>query len=344
MQLDQGFRDRQAEAGAADPLGQAGVAAGEALEDVLQLVRRYSRSVVGHGDLHSSTPYPRRHFDRRTFGRVLMRIGKQIHQYLANPVGLDVDQGQLWLDLLRQRLVGALGLGAHRPHRVVDQRRDLGRPRRDRQAPGVAAGQVEQVVEQADQVAAVVEDDLDRLHLLGGERVALQHQQLGEALHRGERAAQLVRGGEDELVFEPVELVALARLQLELAGHLVEGGAEGGGLREPADLDPGAAVAAGEPPGRVDQLLERPSHRGDQAAEEEQGAGQAGDQAGGDEQRGVAGVGGDLVAELAARSAWAATVGSRGFAVGPARQPYPRRRSPPGRSGRSRPRSPGAAG
>ena len=88
--------------------------------------------------------------------------------------------------------------------------------------------------------------------------------------------------------------------QLELVGHLVEGGAERRGLREAADLDPGAAVAGGESSGRVDQLLQRPPHRGDQAAEEEQGAGQAGDQAGGDEQGGVAGVAGDLVLQFRA--------------------------------------------
>ena len=96
-----------------------------------------------------------------------MRIGKQIHQYLANPVGLDLDQRQVGLDPSRSGVwLARLGLAAHRPHRVVDQRRQLGRPRRDRQPAGVAAGEVEQVVEEADQVAAVVEDDLDRLDLL----------------------------------------------------------------------------------------------------------------------------------------------------------------------------------
>ncbi len=147
-------------------------------------------------------------------------------------------------------------------------------------------------------MAAVIEDDLHRFHLLGGERVAIHHQQLGESLHGGERAAQLVRGGEDELVFEPVELVALARFALELVGHLVEGGAERRRLGEAADLDAGAAVAGGEAAGGSDELLERSPQGGNQAAEDEQGTGQAGDQPGGDEDRRVAGVAGDVVAQF----------------------------------------------
>ena len=215
VQLDQRFRDRQAEAGAADALGQARVAADEALEDVLQLALGDARSVVGHADLHFGTDYPRRDLDRRSFGRVLMRVGKQIHQYLANPVRLDVDRRQAGLDLLASGSGRAASVWARivRTASSISGATSVGCGVIAEPA-GVAAGEVEQVVEQAHQVAAVVEDDLDRLHLLRGQRVALQHQQLGEALDRGQRAAQLVRGGEHELVFEPVEPVALARLQL----------------------------------------------------------------------------------------------------------------------------------
>ena len=97
-----------------------------------------------------------------------MRIGKQIHQYLANPVGLDVDRRQVRLDLAAVSVWPAASVWP----RIVRTASsisgaDLGRRRLDRQAPGVAAGEVEQVVEQADQVAGVVEDDLDRLGLLG---------------------------------------------------------------------------------------------------------------------------------------------------------------------------------
>ncbi len=118
---------------------------------------------------------------------------------------------------------------------------------------------------------------------------------------------------------------APALLLLELLGHLVEGGAEGRGLRQAADLDPGAAVAGGEPPGGVDQLLERPPHRGDQAAEEEQRAGQAGEQPGGDEQRRVAGVAGDFVLQFGrdARSV-RSTDRARCLAAGAAGDPFPR--------------------
>ena len=67
MQFDQGFRDRQAQAGAADALRQAGIAAREALEDVLQLVLGYPRPVVDHRNLQFGTDYPRRDPDIRSF-------------------------------------------------------------------------------------------------------------------------------------------------------------------------------------------------------------------------------------------------------------------------------------
>jgi hypothetical protein len=51
VQLDEGLRDRQAEAGASHSLGQSRVAAGEAVEDVLELLFRNPWPVVGNGDL-----------------------------------------------------------------------------------------------------------------------------------------------------------------------------------------------------------------------------------------------------------------------------------------------------
>jgi len=63
--------------------------------------------------------------------------------------------------------------------------------RPDRQPPGVGAGEVEQVVEQPHQMAGVVEDHPDRLDLARVRLFAFEHQQLGEALDRGEGAAEL---------------------------------------------------------------------------------------------------------------------------------------------------------
>ena len=146
-------------------------------------------------------------------------------------------------------------------------------------------------------MAAVVEDHLDGLGLLGGELFALEHQQLGESLDGGERAAQLVRRCQHELVFHPIELVAFAFAALKLFGHVVEGGPERRGLGEAADPYPGVEVAGRQAFRGGDQVVERPSHRGDQAAEEERRAGQAGDQAGADQQRRVARLVVDFVAQ-----------------------------------------------
>ena len=193
-------------------------------------------------------------------------------------------------------------------------------------------------------MAGVVEDDLDRVRLLGGELVALQHQQLGEALHRGQRAAQLVRGGEHELVFHPVEAVAFAGPALQVRRHLVEGRAERRRLREAADRDAGAQVAGRQPAGGLDELLQRPAHRGDQAAEEQRGAGQPRDQPGADQQGRVAGLAVDVVAE-----ATAACPARRGWSLPPRPDSDPAqigcgRGSRFRRSAPSRSRSPGAAG
>ncbi len=146
-------------------------------------------------------------------------------------------------------------------------------------------------------MTAVVEDHLDGFGLLRGELFALEHQQLGEALDRGQRAAELVRGGEDELVFHPVELVAFPGPALQLFGHVVEGGAEGRGLGEAADPDPRLEVPRGKPFGCRDEVVERPPHRGDQAAEEKRRPGQAGDQPDPDQQRRVARLAVDFVVE-----------------------------------------------
>ncbi len=241
VQLDQRFRDRQAEAGAADPLGQPGVAAGEALEDVLELLARDSWSVVGHADLHLVTDLasPRPRYDARSGQYSWALVRRLTRTCLIRSASTFTGGRSLSIRSVERLASASVWPRIVRTASSTSWQR-LGRHRLDRQPPGVAAGEVEQVVEQADQVAGVVEDDLDRVGLLGGELFALQHQQLGEALDGGQRAAQLVRGGQHELVFHPVEAVAFAGAALQLFGHLVEGGAERRRLREAADRDPGA--------------------------------------------------------------------------------------------------------
>ncbi len=101
----------------------------EAFEDVLQLLLGYARSVVDHVDLHFGTDAPRLHPDIRSLRAILIRIRKQIHQYLANPVPIGFDLGQVGLDLQAQLLPAGVELSPHRPHRVFDQARRVGRLR-----------------------------------------------------------------------------------------------------------------------------------------------------------------------------------------------------------------------
>ena len=150
----------------------------------------------------------------------------------------------------------------------------------DPELAGVAAGEVEQVVDHLLELAGALGDHLGGLELAGVERLALGGQHLGEALDHGHRRAQLVRDREHEVVLHLLDAVALARVALERVGHLVEGPAQGRDLDRPADLDPGPQVAAREPAGSLDEAAERRAHRVDQAGEEdqrgEQGAGEPG--------------------------------------------------------------------
>ena len=246
-----------------------------------------------------------------------MGVGKQIDQYLADPVGLDVDQGQAGLDLARSASGCArLGLGAHRPHRVLDQRRDLGRTGlivrrpaslRARSSRSLSSRtRWRQLSRMISTVSACFGVSVSRSSISSSAKPWTEVSGLRSSCEAVRTNSSFIRSSWSRWLAST----------LELFGHLVEGGAEGGGLGEAADLDPGAAVAGGEASGGVDQLLQRPPHRGDQAAEEEQRAGQAGDQPGGDEQRRVAGVAGDLVAQFAARRFCWATTARAGLAAG----------------------------
>ena len=98
---------------------------------------------------------------------------------------------------------------AHQRGDLADGVGHVGRPAVDLDAAGLDARDVEQVVDQVDEPVGGQLDDLDELALAVVEVGAGGGEQLDEALDRRQRAAQLVRGGGDELALEPLEPDAL---------------------------------------------------------------------------------------------------------------------------------------
>ncbi len=95
--------------------------------------------------------------------------------------------------------------GTHQLGDVTDRLADIDRAARDLDAVGLDPGHVEQVVDELDKPVGRAQDDVDELALALGHVLGAPFEQLDEALDRGQRAAQLVRGGRDELALGPLE-------------------------------------------------------------------------------------------------------------------------------------------
>src|SRR3990172_4135535 len=110
--------------------------------------------------------------------------------------------------------------------------------------PLLEAGEIEQVAhDPAEPPRLAVHDPAEARDLRG--RQAPQREQLAEALERGERRAQLVRGDRDERRLRPVDLLEPRRRARHLRGELVGEAALAGG--EPGVLERGAHVRAEGP-------------------------------------------------------------------------------------------------
>src|SRR6185503_21299841 len=105
-------------------------------------------------------------------------------------------------------------------------------------------------------------DDAEELPLLLGRELALE-QELDESAHAGERRPQLVGDGRDELVLEPVELLAV--------GDVAQVGGEARRVadvdRRDRDLDREAAAVAAQPL-ELEALAAGPLCAGPEAAPE----------------------------------------------------------------------------
>ena len=80
-------------------------------------------------------------------------------------------------------------------------------------------GEVEHLVDEPRQPLGLLDDDAEELRALAGVEVRVVVQDLGERADRGQRRAQLVRDGRDEVVLQPVELLQPLVRRAQLGGR-----------------------------------------------------------------------------------------------------------------------------
>ncbi|HEU4631477.1 MAG TPA: hypothetical protein VFS08_17115 [Gemmatimonadaceae bacterium] len=182
----------------------------ERLEDRRQLGHGNAASGVVHQDAHAAHPAlaPERHVAAGV--GELAGVGEQVHQDLLQPlpVGVCTERG-----IARPVAVGEpacrhlrgdqrLHPGQRLVHRQVGER--------ELHTPGLEAGEVQRVVDEAEQVLAAALDAPDVVLLRRRERAAQPHlQQVGVADDRVERRAELVAHRRQELRLGPVRLLGL---------------------------------------------------------------------------------------------------------------------------------------
>ncbi len=241
--------DRQAEPRAAIAAARRPVRLLERLEDHAQLVRgdpdarvhdREPDHVGGvreglAGELATRRRLGDPEDDSARLGE-LERVREQVLQDLLEPLLVGVDRRQRALgevELERQPL-----LGGHRHERPLETGELLGHRHLGGvhvHLPGLDLGEIEDVVDQAEQLGACIVDRVRKLDLLGGQvPVDVVAEQLRQDQQRVERRPQLVRHVREELGLVLRGERELLRLLLQRAAGLLDLGV--------LDLDPGVLL------------------------------------------------------------------------------------------------------
>ena len=157
--VDQLFADRQPQPGAAGVAPGAIIYLGKALKDQLRLVERDADSGVADHELQLADAAPagrRGHFarldaDMAAVGE-LDRVAHQVHQHLAQPVGVaarPLRQPGIEIDAHLQALGG--GSGAQQGDDAADHLLDRKILLLELQRPGLQFGKIEEIVDQRQQ-------------------------------------------------------------------------------------------------------------------------------------------------------------------------------------------------
>ena len=132
-------------------------------------------------------------------------VGQQVGDDLADAAGVGERERQRRGDVDAELLVLLLDPRPHQLGDLADRLADVDRAAVDLDVVGLDARDVEQVVDELDEPVGRAQDDLDELALALGHVLGRAVEQLDEALDRGQRAAELVRGGGDELTLGALE-------------------------------------------------------------------------------------------------------------------------------------------
>nr|GEU28571.1 hypothetical protein [Tanacetum cinerariifolium] len=226
QQLDQPLGDGQSQAGAAEAPRGRRVGLGERREQARHLLFAQADARVAHGKAQQrgtavrrrQAPHPQRHF---ALPGELDGVAGQVDQHLLQAQGVAHECARhvrIRADGQFQVLVAGAHAhdGGHRMQHVIEFE-----PRRMRlHLPGLHLGQVEDVVQDAQQRLARRADHLQVARLLGRDAGAAQ--QVGHAQHRVHRRAQFVAHVGDKDILGGVGRLRLAHGRFQLAGAVLD--------------------------------------------------------------------------------------------------------------------------
>ena len=182
--------------------------ASEALEHAVHLLRRHAGAVVGHRQHELAPLLADGHPHGPLVAGVAVGVGQQVGHDLARLTGVGQRARQRGGQVQVEVLAAAGQLRLHHPGHLAHHLGEVEQPRVHLHLARLQPRDVQQVVDQLDQAVGAGEDDLGELALATGQALGA-HEQLGEALDRSERAAQLVGRGGHEIGLHALEPGAL---------------------------------------------------------------------------------------------------------------------------------------
>ena len=221
MLLDDAAADGEAETGAALLAGVGGLDLLEAVEDAVELVGGDAAAFVDDFEEDGVGGGFGVDADGGGDGGELDGVGEEIGEDLKDAVGVAVEEEGFGIGGLGdgegfEHEVDGVGVG-HGGHGVDGLLGEVAKgaaANLQRGAAGLHALEVEDVVDEADEAVGVGDGDAEEVEGFGVDVAddAGGEQAEGSA-NAGERSAELVRDGGDELVFERVEFGALRELE-----------------------------------------------------------------------------------------------------------------------------------
>src|SRR3954463_6152723 len=199
--------DVQAEAAAVRLGGERIARLAKLVEDQLLVGHINSRPVVAHFHAQRAALVAQRNADAPSSGLAeLDGVGQQIEQHLDDAIDIGAHRPHRLGELELHLDAALLEHLAHAGHRIADQRAHVDLALAPFGLARLDLRKVEHLVDEARQPLGLLRDDAEKAIALTGLDVRMLEQNLRKGADRGERRAQLVRHGGDEVVLQPVEL------------------------------------------------------------------------------------------------------------------------------------------